>query len=238
MRCKALLLAGGIGTRLKPLTETTPKCLVPIAGKPLLAYWLESLERAGIENALINTHHLAGAVRTYISVANASRSVTLKEAFEPELLGSAGTVHANRSWADDAEHVVIIYADNLSDVDLAAMIAKHKSQELPMTMMLFHAPNPSACGIATLDKDGSIVKFEEKPENPESNLANAGIYVLDSAAWREIADMDRFDFGFDVIGQYVGRMHGYVHEGYHRDIGTPEALAAAEADAKRFGWGA
>jgi mannose-1-phosphate guanylyltransferase len=86
---------------------------------------------------------------------------------------------------------------------------------------------------------GLITAFVEKPEEPESDLANAGLYVLDAAAWREIADMDAFDFGFDVIPRFVGRMKGMAFDGYHRDIGTHAALAAAEADAARlFGGGA
>jgi mannose-1-phosphate guanylyltransferase len=230
-RTKALLLAGGLGTRLRPLTETTPKCLIPVAGRPMLDYWLDALEAAGIDAALLNTHHLRDAVKTWLDAANARRSVRIEEAWEPELLGSAGTLTANRAWADDADTVLVIYADNLSSIDLTAFLACHRAHPDPFTMALFHAPNPRACGIATLDGQGRITAFTEKPERPESDLANAGLYVLDAAAWREIADMGAFDFGFDVLPRFVGRMRGFVHDGYHRDIGTPEALAAAEADA-------
>jgi mannose-1-phosphate guanylyltransferase len=230
-RTKALLLAGGLGTRLRPLTETTPKCLIPVAGKPMLDYWLDALEAAGVEDALLNTHHLRDAVKTWLDTANARRRVRITESYEPELLGSAGTVTANRSWADDAESVLVIYADNLSTIDLAAFTAFHRVHPDPMSMALFHAPNPRACGIAALNDEARVTSFVEKPDNPASDLANAGLYVLDASAWREIADMGAFDFGFDVLPRFVGRMRGYVHEGYHRDIGTPEALAAAEADA-------
>ena len=228
---KALLLAGGLGTRLRPLTLTTPKCLIPVAGKPMLDYWLDALEAAGIGEALLNTHHLRPQVVDWIADANARRDVRVTEAWEPELLGSAGTVAANRAWADDADEVLVIYADNLSDIDLAAFLAFHRAHPDPMSMALFHTPYPKACGIATLDQSARIVEFIEKPQNPASDLANAGLYVLDAAAWREIADMGAFDFGFDVLPRFVGRMRGYVHPGYHRDIGTPEALAAAERDA-------
>lgn len=230
MRVKALLLAGGLGTRLRPLTATVPKCLVPVAGRPMLAYWLDGLERAGIGEALVNTHHLPEAVRAFIAAENARRAVTLREAFEPELLGSAGTVHANRAFADDADAVVVIYADNLSAIDLGDLVAFHGRHDDPMTMALFHTPQPRSCGIATLDAAGRIVDFVEKPETPASDLANAGLYVIDAAAWREIADMAAFDFGFDVLPRFAGRMRGYAFDGYHRDIGTPQALAQAEAD--------
>lgn len=231
MTTKALLLAGGLGTRLRPLTETTPKCLIEIGGKPILAWWYDALEAAGIHEALLNTHHHAEQVRAHIAEVNAARDLTITEAFEPELLGSAGTVHANRGWADDAERILVIYADNLSDVDLSAFLAFHDGHPDPVSMLLFHAPNPSACGIATLDEAARITDFVEKPEHPQSDLANAGLYILDAEIWREIADMDVFDFGFDVLPRLQGRMRGFVHPGYHRDIGTHAALEAARADA-------
>ena len=231
MSTRALLLAGGLGTRLRPLTDTVPKCLVPVGGQPILTWWLDALEAAGITEALINTHHLPDPVRAYMVQQNAQRALQLSEAYEPELLGSAGTVHANRDWADGADRIVVIYADNLSDIDLGALVAFHDSHDDPMTMALFRAEHPEKCGIATLDARGVITEFIEKPEHPASDLANAGIYVLDAEAWCEIADMDAFDFGFDVIPRFAGRMRGFAHPGYHRDIGTPEALAAADADA-------
>lgn len=233
MTVKALLLAGGLGTRLRPISETVPKCLVPVAGRPMLDYWYDALERAGITRVLLNTHHHAEQVRDHIRRTNATRPLTVTEAHEPELLGSAGTVHVNRDWADDASEVVIIYADNLSDVDLGALLAFHRSHDDPMTMMLFHTAHPQQCGIATLEGD-RVVEFVEKPESPASDLANAGIYVVDANAWREIADRNVFDFGFDVLPHYIGRMRGFSHDGYHRDIGTLDALKAADEDAMRL----
>jgi D,D-heptose 1,7-bisphosphate phosphatase len=100
-----------------------------------------------------------------------------------------------------------------------------------MTMLLFRAPDPRACGIAELDPDGRIVSFVEKPERPASDLANAGLYVVDAAAYREIAAMRAFDLGFDVLPRFVGRMRGWVWGGYHLDIGTHEALERARRDA-------
>jgi mannose-1-phosphate guanylyltransferase len=228
---KALLLAGGLGTRLRPLTETIPKCLVPIAGRPLLDYWVEGLARAGIAEARINTHAHAERVRDYIESVNASGRLHLVETYEPELLGSAGTVAANAELADGAESVVILYADNLSDIDLRPLVAYHRRHGDPLTMVLFRTPNPRACGIVELDAQSRIVSFVEKPEQPKSDLANAGLYVLDAAAYRAIAAMRAFDLGFDVLPQLVGRMRGWVWGGYFRDIGTHEALERARHDA-------
>ena len=229
---RVLLLAGGLGTRLRPITDTMPKCLVPIAGRPLLDYWMRLFDEAGLRAVRMNNHHLPEIVRAYISKVNSAGRIDMAESYEPKLLGSAGTVAANRDLADGVNHVLIVYADNLSDVNLNEMLAFHESHGDPMTMMLFRAPRPENCGIATLDGDKRVIRFVEKPKQPESDLANAGLYVLDADAYREVADMKAFDFGFDVLPKFVGRMRGWLWPGYHLDIGTHEALQRAEGDAK------
>jgi len=237
-RCKALLLAGGLGTRLRPLTETVPKCLVPIAGKPLIGYWFDRLKEAGVLDLLVNTHHLPEPVNRYLEQVNAEGALRVRAFHEPVLLGSAGTITANRAWADDADECLIIYADNLSNVDLSRVLAFHRSHADPMTMMLFHTAYPSQCGIAALDERGHIVEFVEKPKEPKSDQANAGLYVVEAETYREIADRRAFDIGFDILPTFVGRMSGFVFDGYHRDIGNLDALAKAEEDAPRvFGAG-
>ena len=230
---KALLLAGGLGTRLRPLTDTMPKCLVPILDRPLLDYWVDRLAEAGIDEARVNTHALAEQVRAYIAGVNSRGHVHLTESHEPTLLGSAGTVTANADLADLADQVVIIYGDNLSDIDLRPLLHFHRSHDDPLTMVLFHAPEPRACGIAQLDAAGRIVSFVEKPEHPASDLANAGLYVVDASAYREIAALQAFDLGFDVLPRFVGRMRGWVWGGYYLDIGTHKALERAREDAIR-----
>jgi D,D-heptose 1,7-bisphosphate phosphatase len=231
-RVKALILAGGLGTRLRPLTDSVPKCLIPIGGRPLLDLWVERLAEAGIVEARINTHALAGAVRAYMERVNAEGHLHLIESHEPVLLGSAGTVAANADLADDANEIVIIYADNLSDIDLRPLIAFHHRHGDPLTMVLFRSPNPRACGIAELDAEGRIVSFVEKPERPSSDLANAGLYVASAAAYREIAAMGAFDLGFEVLPRFVGRMRGWIWGGYYLDVGTHEALDRACREVK------
>lgn len=228
----ALLLAAGLGTRLRPLTDRVPKCLVPIGGRPLVDYWVEALADAGVQRARINTHAHAEQVRSYLEAHNARGGVpVLEEAYEPELLGSAGTVAANPGLADGVDAVLVIYGDNFSDVDLSGLLAFHRGHGDPFTMLLFRAANPRACGIAELDGEGRVIDFVEKPAEPRSDLANAGVYVLTPEAYREIAGQGAFDLGFDVLPRFVGRMRGWRHPGYHRDIGTPEALERARIDA-------
>ncbi len=231
---KAVILAAGLGTRLRPLTDRIAKCLVPIADRALLDYWLIELVRAGVRDVLINTHAHREAVVRHLEAVNQRGGQRITETYEPELRGSAGTIAANAGFADTpdaADAVIIIYADNFSAVDLGDMLAYHESHDDPMTMLLFHSPTPHTCGIAELDADHRIVSFVEKPAQPVSDLANAGVYVLDAAAYREVAAMGAFDFGFDVLPKFVGRMRGWTLGGYHRDIGSPEAYEAVQADA-------
>ncbi len=226
---KVILLAAGLGTRLRPLTNQVTKCLVPIAGRPLLDYWIEKIIEVGITEALLNTHHLAGQVRDYIEQLDGE--LQLIEFYEPKLLGSAGTIAANPNFADDADEIIIIYADNFSDVNLAELLNFHRQHPDPITMLLFHAPNPKACGIAELDAQNIITSFVEKPKQPKTDFANAGIYVIDSNTYKEIAAMQVFDLGFDVLPKFVGKMRGWVWDGYHTDVGTYKTYLQSQRDA-------
>src|SRR5262249_55210058 len=153
----------------------------------------------------VNTHTLPDQVRSFVDRVNRSGRLRLRESYEPTLLGSAGTIAANADLAEGADDVIIIYADNFSDVDLGRLLAFHRGHGDPFTMLLFRAPNPRACGIAELDDRGRVVSFVEKPAEPRSDLANAGVYVVSGAAYREIAAMRAFDIGFEVLPRFVGR---------------------------------
>ncbi len=162
--------------------------------------------------------------------SNATEVRYFSESYEATLLGSAGTISANRDLADACDEVIVIYADNFSTVDLTAAVDAHRGHHDPFTMVLFETDEPRRCGIAELAQGGRISSFVEKPQDPRGNLANAGIYVIDSTLFRELADRRGFDIAFDLLPNLAGRMRGFVHRGYHRDIGTPESLRQAEID--------
>jgi histidinol-phosphate phosphatase family protein len=232
MKIKALVMAAGLGQRLRPLTDDCPKCLLPVGGRPLLDYWLDRLVACGVREVIVNTHAHRGQMARYIEAVNARGGIRVKESYEPSLLGTAGTVRANAEALAEADRVVVIYADNFSGVDLGRMLAFHQSHEDPLTMLLFRAEEPSRCGIAQLDDAGRIVQFVEKPSEPVGDLANGGGYVLEAPLVRRIAAMDAFDLGFDVLPRLQGEMRGWVFDGYHRDIGTHESYARAQGDAR------
>ena len=232
---KAFLLAAGLGTRLRPLTETVPKCLVPIAGRPLLSYWITLLERHGFDEVLVNVHHLPEQVRAFAAGLSSPVRLTLFE--ESQLLGSAGTVRANRRWVADGLPFLIAYADNLTNADLTSLMTTHDRQRPLLTMALFRADEPSRCGIAELAGGaaaGAIVSFEEKPARPKSNLANAGLYVTDARIMDRIPNRIPADFGHDVLPRLVGDMWGHVIDGTLIDVGTPASYERAQYEVPRL----
>jgi mannose-1-phosphate guanylyltransferase len=225
---RALLLAAGIGSRLLPITATTPKCLVVINGRPLLDYWLELLFEAGIERVLVNTHWLAGQVDAYVKASRWAARIDLVH--EAELLGTGGTVLANREWFQ-GRPFILAHADNLTDFDVAGLIAAHRTRPSGhlMTMLGFRTDDPRSCGILELDDRRTVVAFHEKVEHPPGNLANGAVYVFEPEIIDAIAGRGNpmVDLSTEVIPGYVGRILCVETNAYHRDIGTPESLRRA-----------
>lgn len=229
---KAFLLAAGFGTRLRPITDTIPKCMVPIHGKPLLGRWFDLLRKHGVTDVLVNTHYLPEPVREFIRAYNAGKTgLSAHETYEPELLGSGGTIRANRDFVRDEKDFLICYADNLTDADLTSFQRFHEMRGSLLTMALFHTNVPEQCGIAELDADGRIVEFAEKPKHPKSDLANAGMYIADGRIFDYLEpDKTPLDFGKDILPKLVGQMSGWNTEGYLIDIGTPENYKRANEE--------
>lgn len=228
---KALLLAAGMGTRLAPITDTIPKCLVPIHGIPLLQLWCELLFRADMERIVINTHYKADQVHAFIAASPWADRVDLL--YEEALLGTGGTIR-NASHLLGGSPALIAHADNLSSLDVRSFQEAHASRPAAarMTMALFPTDVPQSCGIVECDKHGMITAFHEKVADPPGNLANAAIYIMEQDLITEIASIkQRFvDLSIDVIPRLLGQIHSYPMRGYHRDIGTPDALAKAHQE--------
>jgi len=228
---KAFLLSAGLGTRLRPLTNETPKCLLPINGKKLLQIWLEHLPKHGINEVLVNTHWHREKVEAFLEKRqnNHLRVVTF---YEPELLGSAGTLLANKEWVEDGEPFLILYGDNLTNVNLTDMFAFHSQHGLPFTLGVFKTETPSRCGIAEVAEDGVVTDFVEKPNNPKSDLAAAGVYMADYRIFNFFPQLKAFqsplDLGFHVIPKLIGKMKTYFIQDFLMDIGTPESYEKAQ----------
>jgi mannose-1-phosphate guanylyltransferase len=225
---KAFLLAAGVGSRLRPITDVTPKCMLVINDQPLLDIWLDAFRRAGVDEVLINLHHLPDVVRHHLAAQTGPPAVRM--VFEPTLLGSAGTLAANRDWVDGEEFFLACNADNLTDFDVRSLIDEHRAHRPIATLGVFHAPQPSAVGIVETDADGRVIGFVEKPSDPVSDLANAGIYAFDPAVLDEIDPIPPTDLGYDLLPRLVGRARALPVGGYFRDIGTADAYQRAQEE--------
>ena len=222
---KAFLLAAGLGTRLRPITDTTPKCLLDVGGRTMLDIWLDALAKAGVQEVLLNTHHLASLVAVH--VADRMSPPVVRLSHEPVLLGSAGTLLANRGFIADDDMFLVVNADNLTDFDLRVLIDAHCASTMIATLSVFHTPSPSECGIVDV-ADGRVVGFVEKPADPPSDLANAGMYAFHPRVLDEIPQPLPRDIGFDLLPRLIGRARAVaLGDCYFLDIGTPAALERA-----------
>jgi mannose-1-phosphate guanylyltransferase len=227
---RAILLAAGLGTRLRPMTNTIPKCLVTIHGKPLLQIWLERLIDAGVGSFLINTHYLSEQVETFVEKSEFRDHIEL--ICEPELLGTAGTLIRNSDFFK-GEDGLLIHADNYCLSDLNAFINAHqrRPERCEMTMMTFRADEPSSCGIVKLDDDGVVTEFYEKIETPPGNVANGAVYILSSELINTInVDFsDVFDFSTEVLPYLSQKIYTYMSSDIFIDIGTVEKYRLANS---------
>ena len=228
---KALLLAAGLGTRLRPITDNTPKCLVAIQGKPLLGYWFELLLNNGIERILVNTHYLPEVVRQFVADSAWHDSIDLVH--EAILLGTGGTILANRDFFAD-ESFMVAHADNLTRFDVSAFINAHRNRPkgVEITMMTFDTDAPQTCGIIVQDTQGIVLEFHEKSAFPPGQCANAAVYIFEPTVLDFLKSMNKkeIDLSLEVLPHYLGRIQCFHNSDYHRDIGNLESLRLAQLE--------
>ena len=229
---KGMILAGGIGTRLRPLTNKLPKPMVPIGGKPLLEYHIELFRKHGITEIAMNLHHLPHKITEYFGTGE-KFGVNIRYLYEEELSGTAGAVKKLQDFFEDT--FVVFYSDNLTNINLAQLVEHHKVFGGKVTIALYEEPNPSSKGIVELDENNRIIKFVEKPKPVEitTNTANAGIYVLEPEVLQYIPENCFYDFGKDLFPKLLSEsvpMYGYKMQEYLLDIGTLETYQGAQKD--------
>ena len=228
---RAILLAAGLGTRLRPITLRTPKCLVPVVGEPLLGRWLRQLELAGCEAVLVNTHYLADQVIDFLEQWS-SPTMRIVSTYEPKLLGTAGTLIANRDFFEGSSGL-LIHADNAMEGQLHDLLVAHQSRSLNclMTMLTFTTDSPRSCGIIATDPNGVVMSFHEKVSDPPGNCANGALYVFDTELLDCLSKMNPIpsDFSTEVIPSLLGRIQAWHTEKAYIDIGNPAALIKAQS---------
>ena len=226
---RALLLAAGLGTRLRPLTDTTPKCLVPIKGKPLLDIWCEALLAAGVTKLLVNLHYKSEQVQQHLESSKFSEFV--ETVYELSLLGTAGTLLANRKFFDNQDGI-LLHADNYCEANISELISAHEARpsNCDLTMLAFRTSTPETCGILEVSKNQILQKMYEKSSDDHGNLANAAFYILSKKLIGELKD--ETDFSNEVIPKYFGKTLVVETSETFIDIGTPESYAHAQKVAK------
>lgn len=225
---RGLILAAGFGTRLGKLTEGTPKALIQVGDRPILDHNIRKLVDAGITEILINTHYLAEQVEIFLATQNYPAILTT--VFEPELLGTSGTVKANLDFLGTSDFLVM-HGDNYFMSGLGTLVDAHinRSAKTEMTMATFETKNPELCGTVLTDEIGVVTNFFEKNKQSTSLEANAAIYIFSQRAKDRISKLtkEENDISLNFIPKMLGKIQSHHLQGDFIDIGTPSGLQAA-----------
>jgi mannose-1-phosphate guanylyltransferase/phosphomannomutase len=229
---KAVVMAGGAGSRLRPLTINRPKPMVPMVHKPVIGHILDLLKRHGITEVVITLQFMPEAIQDYFGDGK-SLGMTIHYSIEETPLGTAGSVKQAEHLLDDT--FIVISGDAVTDFDLTAIIEYHRAKQAKATLVLYHVPNPLEYGVVIVDEQGRIQQFLEKPSWGEviSDTANTGIYVLEPEVLRYFEPETPFDFSKDLFPIMLAKgdpMYGYVSEGYWCDVGNLAEYMRATAD--------
>ncbi|MET7641538.1 mannose-1-phosphate guanyltransferase [Streptomyces sp. NPDC005438] len=230
---KAVVMAGGEGTRLRPMTSSMPKPLLPVVNRPIMEHVLRLLKRHGLTETVVTVQFLASLVRNYFGDGD-ELGMELTYANEEKPLGTAGSVkNAEEALRDDS--FLVISGDALTDFDLSELIAFHRERGAMVTVCLTRVPNPLEFGITIVDEEGKVERFLEKPTWGQvfSDTVNTGIYVMEPEVFDYVEPDVSVDWSGDVFPRLMkdGKpIYGYVAEGYWEDVGTHESYVKAQAD--------
>ena len=234
-RCtQAVVLVGGEGTRLRPITSRLPKPAAPVVSRPFVSYIMEHLARHGVRRVIFSTGYLAEAIKAVVH-DGAAYGLQVEYAIEDRPLGTAGAIKNSEPYLEDGPFLAL-NGDVLTDVDVGALVGVHTRAAAQATIFLKSVEDPSRYGLVLIDPQGKVLQFVEKPAPdapaPQPALINAGMYVLEPAVLDLIPAGEMFSIErgvFPVLAE-KGTMYGYAPECYWRDIGTPESYLAANFD--------
>ncbi len=237
---QAVVMVGGMGTRLLPLTENRPKILLPVADRPCLWYLLRSLADAGIREVILACGYKSELMKRTIGDGS-DLGIDIEYSYEDEPLGTGGAMKLVEDRLDDT--FVAANGDVFASIDIRGEILKHQQTEAAVTIALTPVENPCEFGIARTDGDGRILEFKEKPKPEEvfSNLINAGVYILQKDVLQKVPENTFYDFSKDLVPALMAegrRIQGYEIDGIWMDVGRPHDLLGANlaiADAEYYG---
>ncbi|MFO7918626.1 MAG: mannose-1-phosphate guanyltransferase [Anaerolineae bacterium] len=229
---KAVVMAGGQGTRLRPLTINRPKPMVPMVNKPVIGHILDLLKRNGITDVVLTLHYMAETVQDYFGDGQ-SLGMNIEYSVEETPLGTAGSVKQAEDLLD--EPFIVISGDAVTDIDLQGLITFHEQKEAMATITLYHVENPLEYGVVIVDEEGGVQQFLEKPSWGEviSDTVNTGIYLLEPEVLDYFDRGVKFDFSndlFPILLENEDPMYGYVADGYWCDVGNLNEYMRATGD--------
>lgn len=224
---KAVILAGGFGTRLRPISSTRPKPMVPVLGKPNLQYILENLERIKeIDEVILSVHYMRGEIREFIEEKMNDYPKDIRFINDPMPLETGGAIKNVEEYVSD--QFLVIYGDVFTNFNFEELIEAHKKNGGAITLAITKVYDPEKYGVVQLDEEGRIIEFEEKPRRPKANTVDAGIYMVDKEILNEIPKGKEVYFEREIIPRLVneGKVYGYMmpREIYWVDLGSPDDL--------------
>jgi len=231
---KAMVLAAGLGTRLRPLTDLISKPMAPIVNKPVMEHIVELLKKHDFKEIVCNLHWYPEAIKDYFGDGS-KWGVSITYSYESELLGTAGGVKNVEAFFEN-NTFLILSGDALTDIDLSELVQFHKEKGGICTLALTEVEDPSQYGVVILDNDNKIMGFQEKPLMGEakSKLANSGIYVFESEIFEYIPSGSFYDFGRDLFPKLLNEnipYYGFKHSKYWNDVGSFEEYQQGNFDA-------
>lgn len=230
---KAVVMAGGEGTRLRPMTANQPKPLLPVVNKPIMEHVLRLLKRHGFEDTVVTVQFLATLIRNHFGDGE-ELGMNLNYVAEEVPLGTAGSVK-NAEEHLRGEPFIVISGDALTDIDLSDMVRFHRENGAMVTIGLKRVANPLEFGIIIVDEQGRVQRFLEKPTWGQvfSDTVNTGIYIMEPEVLDQVAEGEIVDWSGDVFPKLLkdgAPLYGYVTDGYWEDVGTHESYLSAQAD--------
>jgi len=233
MAFNTLLLAAGEGTRLRPLTDHWPKCLMPVHGKPLMEYWLSEIFENDPAAIFVNTSYLHDIVETYLHRERFAGRIHILR--EKTLLGTGGTLLSIKEHLRDRP-TLLIHADNWCGMKIRTLLEHHvetRPAHCPISMMTFETDTPQTCGIVEIDHLNVVQAFHEKQPNPPGKMANAAVYVIEPEVIGWMDEHNTTDFSTEVLPHFMGRIYSVHNTSFHRDIGNIVSLQKAQSDPRK-----
>jgi glucose-1-phosphate thymidylyltransferase long form len=230
---KAIIIAGGLGTRLRPLTYNVPKPIVPLANKPFVIHQIELLRKFGITEVILNLHYLPDNIKKILDEEK-KLGVKIQFSIEEKPLGTAGAVKNAEKFFDD-KPMIVFNGDILTDINLDKMMKFHQEKKAKVTLALTKVEDPTHYGLIILDKDQRVLEFREKPswEQVTTNTINAGIYIVDPSIFKLVPAGKEFSFErhlYPMLLEKGEKIFGYVTDAYWMDIGDPVKYLKAHHD--------